>query len=191
MSVFDTIAPIYGIFFDFQVRYYSRIIEKVRGDFDISNFSSILDLGCGTGALCKTLYEKGIEVKGVDVSKMMLKQARKKLNGLPIELININPGQSLPFEDNSFDLSITSYVAHGLKPEERLKLYKEMKRISKEAVIIYDYNESRAPLTTFIEWLERGDYFNFINVAEKEMLEIFSEVKKINVDTRAAWYIGK
>ncbi len=191
MSVFDTIAPIYGIFFDFQVRYYSRIIEKVRGDFDISNFSSILDLGCGTGALCKTLYEKGIEVKGVDVSKMMLKQARKKLNGLPIELININPGESLPFEDNSFDLSITSYVAHGLKPDERVKLYKEMKRISKDAVIIYDYNENRAPLTSFIEWLERGDYFNFINVAEKEMLEIFSEIKKINVDKRAAWYIGK
>jgi hypothetical protein len=51
-------------------------------------------------------------------------------------------------------------------------------------------------LTTIIEWLERGDYFQFIKEAEHEMKncvfemkECFSEVKVVDVDYKAAWYI--
>jgi|JMBW01.1.fsa_nt_gb hypothetical protein len=44
-------------------------------------------------------------------------------------------------------------------------------------------------LTTIVEWLENGDYFNFIKMAENEMEEVFGELRVTNVDTRAAWYI--
>lgn len=190
MSVFDKIAPIYGMFFDFQVKYFSRIIEKVKKeDFDITKYKNVLDVGCGTGALLKVLHCEGLEVKGVDASPRMLAQAKKRLKDLPIDLIQVIPGERLPFSDKSFDVVITSYVVHGLKPDERIKLYKEMKRLAKEVVVIYDYNENRALLTTIIEWLEGGDYFNFIKVVERELSKIFDDVRKINVDTRAAWYI--
>lgn len=189
MSIFNKIAPIYGMFFDFQLKYFTKIQEKVSSEIDFSKYESILDIGCGTGALCKTFYDKGFEVVGVDPSKGMLAQGNKKLKNLPIKLIHIVPGEPLPFKDKSFDIVITSYVAHGLKKDERLQLYNEMKRLSKKLVIIHDYNENRALLTSIVEWLENGDYFNFIKIAEKEMKEVFDEVKKINVDTRAAWYI--
>jgi ubiquinone/menaquinone biosynthesis C-methylase UbiE len=103
--------------------------------------------------------------------------------------MHVIPDKRLPFDDKSYDVVITSYVAHGLKPEERIKLYKEMRRLAKKFVIIYDYNENRAPLTTILEWLENGGYFNFIKIAQKEMKQVFENIKKINVDTRAAWYI--
>ncbi len=189
MSLFNKIALIYGMFFDFQLRYFTKIQEKVSSEIDFSKYESVLDIGCGTGALCKTFYEKGFEVVGVDPSKGMLAQANKKLKNLPIKLIHIVPGEPLPFKDKSFDIVITSYVAHGLKKDERIQLYNEMKRLSKKLVIIHDYNENRALLTSIVECLENGDYFNFIKIAEKEMKEVFDEVKKINVDTRAAWYI--
>ena len=156
---------------------------------DISRYETILDVGCGTGALCKVLSEKGLDVTGIDPSIGMLNQARLRLKYSGIDLIHIVPGERLPFQDNSFDVVITSYVAHGLKPGERINLYNEMKRVAKELVIVHDYNENRALLTSIIEWMENGDYFNFIKIAKGEMQSIFKEVKIVDVDTRAAWYI--
>lgn len=189
MSLFDIIAPMYALFFNFQLKYFERIQNKVSHELDISQYDSVLDIGCGTGALCKTLYDRGLNVTGVDTSVGMINQAKKKLKETSINLSTIDPGDKLPFQDKSIDVVITSYVAHGLKSEERIELYEEMKRIAKEIVIIHDYNKKRAVLTTIVEWLERGDYFNFIKVAKEEMNGVFGEVREINVDTRASWYI--
>lgn len=189
MSLFDKIAPIYGLFFNFQVNYFNKILKRADHEIDISKYENILDIGCGTGAFCKVLYEKGLDVVGVDPSQGMLNQAEKKLKALPINLKKIVPGETFPFEDDTFDIVFISYVAHGLDPDERIELYEEMKRISREIVIIHDYNKVRGWLTTVIEWLERGDYFNFIKIAKEEMLGVFGKIKEINVDTRASWYI--
>lgn len=189
MPLFDKIASVYGLFFNFQVGYFNKIHDRAKKEIDLFQYKTVLDVGCGTGALCKTLHDKGLKVVGVDPSKNMLKQAEEKLRNTSIKLVHIVPDEGLPFADNSFDIVITSYVAHGLKKEDRIKLYKEMKRLSKEVVIIHDYNQNRALLTTIVEWLENGDYFNFIKVAKEEVKEIFDEVKIIDVDTRAAWYI--
>lgn len=188
-KLFNSISNIYGAFFNFQVGYYSKIIDRIRPTFDITDYESILDVGCGTGALSKLLFDKGLKVTGVDPSKGMLAQANKRLRNKNIELIEIISGEKLPFLDNSFDIVISSYVAHGLNPKDRIILYEEMKRVSKKYVILHDYNEKRGILTTIIEWLERGDYFNFIKVAKDELDSVFFDVKAIDVDTRAAWYI--
>lgn len=190
-KIFDLIAPIYGMFFNFQVKYYKKIIDRVKKEIDIEDYKTVLDLGCGTGALCYTLYEKGLKVTGVDISEKMVEKSREKLKDTEIEIYKVDPQKPFPFEDHSFDIVISSYVAHGLKKDMRIKLYKEASRLAKDKVIIHDYNSNRALLTTVIEWLERGDYFNFIKLAEKEMKEIFEEVKVIDVDKRAAWYILK
>lgn len=189
MSIFDSVAPIYGLFFNFQIKYFNKIQARASKEINLDEYASILDIGCGTGALCKTLDDKGLKVTGVDPSEGMLKQAKKKLAATDVDLFKMIPRDRLPFDDNSFDVAITSYVAHGLKPDERIKLYKEMRRVSKDIVIIHDYNSERALLTTIIEWLERGDYFNFIKIAKEEMTDVFGKMVEINVDTRASWYI--
>ena len=189
MSIFDSVAPIYGLFFNFQVKYFNKIQARASKEINLDKYASILDIGCGTGALCKTLDDKGLKVTGVDPSEGMLEQAKKKLAGTDIDLFKMIPRGRLPFDDNSFDVAITSYVAHGLQPDERIKLYKEMRRVSRDIVIIHDYNSERALLTTIIEWLERGDYFNFIKIAKEEMTDVFGKMVEINVDTRASWYI--
>lgn len=188
-KLFNSISKIYGRFFKFQVNYYNKIIERVRPEFDVSKYSSVLDVGCGTGALSFALSKQGLRVTGVDPSTGMLNQATRRTEDEYIEFINIIPGEELQFQDKSFDLVISSYVAHGLKPEERISLYKEMKRVAKDQVILHDYNKNRAPLTTTIEWLEQGDYFNFIKVVKEELDDIFDEVRVVDVDTRASWYI--
>lgn len=190
-SLFNIIAPIYALFFNFQVKYFKKIVKRAKPEIDIGNFTTVLDIGSGTGALCYVLYSHGLKVTGVDVADKMVEISREKLKGKNIKIIKIHPEADLPFEDNSFDLVISSYVAHGLKPDRRIELYKEAARVAKECVIFHEYNQNRALLTTIIEWLERGDYFNFIRMAEVEMKENFKEVKIIDVDKRASWYILK
>ena len=83
-----------------------------------------------------------------------------------------------------------------MQKSERIKLYSEMRRVTKSKVIIYDYNQKRSLMTSLVEWLEQGDYFQFIKNPKiemescvSEMANCFSEVKVIEVDTRASWYV--
>lgn len=66
-----------------------------------------------------------------------------------------------------------------------------MKRLAKSLIIIYDYNQRRSLIINIAEWMEQGDYFNFIKVAETEMGEIFTEVKTITAGNHSTWYICK
>lgn len=195
-KLFNRIAPAYGLFYSYQLNNYRRVIAGVKKDFDVSAYNNIVDIGSGTGALCRALMEEGLQVVGVDTAEKMLQVARKKTPGC--SFVQGDVLEKLPFEDKSFDLSIASYVAHGLVKEERKRMYKEMSRITKERVIIYDYNEKTSPFTSLVERLEGGDYFHFIRYALQEMEECvndmklcFTDVQVINVSKRATWYICK
>lgn len=187
--LFNFIAPVYGLFYQRQKTNFKGAIDGAKKAFDITAFSSILDVGCGTGALCSVLNEQGLTVTGVDPAPKMLKIARKHKENKAITFVHANVLQSLPFDDRSFDVSIASYVAHGMQKDERAKLYAEMSRVTRKYVIIYDYNQTRALGTSIVEWLEGGDYFHFIQAVEQELNAWFAQVQIVQVGTRAAWYI--
>ncbi|MEA1975142.1 MAG: class I SAM-dependent methyltransferase [Bacillota bacterium] len=196
--LFNIIAPIYGLFYNSQKKRFNKIINKIQEELSILKYREIIDIGCGTGALCSVLNKKGMKVTGIDPAKNMLEIAKNKPENKDINFIQANALKKLPFQNKSFDIAIASYVAHGLKTNERKQMYAEMSRVAKEFVIIYDYNDNRGMLTNVIEWLEGGNYFNFIKNAEPEMkdclLEMklcFSDVHIVNVDIRANWYICK
>lgn len=188
-NLFKVIAPVYKLFYNRQKRHYSEVLENMQDKLNFSEYKNIIDIGCGTGALCSELYQKGLSVTGIEPVKGMLSIARKKHVDKEIEFIQANVLENLPFEDKSFDISIASYVAHGLQPHERKIMYSEMGRITKYLIIIYDYNSDRSLLTNIIEWFERGDYFNFIEKAKFEMEEQFSDIRVMDVDFQGAWYI--
>ena len=195
-TLFNLIAPAYGLFYHKQKNRYREVVGRFVPDWQQAGYTSILDVGCGTGALCSALDEAGLTVTGIDPAQNMLSVARRQTQEQDIRFLQANALEGLPFADKSFDLSIASYVAHGLQKSERKKLYSEMRRVTKGKVILYDYNQNRSPLTSFVEWLEHGDYFGFIQNPKGEMescmteLEkCFSDVTYVNVDKRAAWYI--
>lgn len=150
---------------------------------------SILDIGCGTGAFLYSFAERGYAATGVDFSQPMLSAARKSTSRLPVNLIHTDITKGLPFADKSFTYVTSALMLHGLTPGLRQKVYAEASRLAQEVVYFYDYNQNRSVFTDFIEWVEGGDYFNFIHVAEKEMREVFTSVKKIDVAPHAAIYI--
>lgn len=187
--LFNAIAPIYGLFYKKQKKSFEEVVEKTSKIFDVTLYDTVIDVGCGTGAFCSVLNAKGLCVTGIDPAERMLNHAKKQPENKNIEFVLANVLERLPFEDKSFDISIASYVAHGMKKSDRKKMYSEMSRVTKNRVIIHDYNQNRSFMTSLIEWFERGDYFRFIKMAKNEMKECFSEVIVIDVDTQAAWYI--
>ncbi len=188
-QLFNLIAPFYGLFYNFQKKNYTNSMAKLEHHLDLSQFKNILDIGCGTGALCNVLNQKGLSVIGIDPAQKMLNIAREKNQGNNIEFIQANVTKGLPFKDKFFDLSITSYVAHGLEEDVRKILYKEMLRVTKNAVIIYDFSEKRSLIIDIIEKLEGGDYFNFIKNIKRELTDTFGRVEIIKINERAALYI--
>ncbi|HHW06896.1 MAG TPA: class I SAM-dependent methyltransferase [Clostridia bacterium] len=189
--LFNLIAPVYGLFFHHQRKHFLEIVEQVSPILDLSEFDTVIDIGCGTGALCSVLSGKGLQVTGVDLAANMLAMAMKRPENRRVEFLQGNVLEGLPFVDKSFDIVISSHVAHGLKAGDRKRMYAEMRRLAKAHVIIHDYNERRSLLTSLVEWLEGGDYFNFIREAEGEMKTCFSAVEVIQVSERANWYICK
>lgn len=194
--LFNAIAPVYGLFYNKQKNRYREVIRSAVNEWTQNGYRSILDVGCGTGALCSTLNEAGLSVTGVDPAENMLAIAKRHTENQDIRFLQANALSGLPFADKSFDLSIASYVAHGLQKSERMKLYAEMRRVTRSKVILYDYNQNRSLMTSFVEWLERGDYFEFIKNPKCEMENCVTELEKcfsnvtiLNVDKRAAWYV--
>lgn len=187
--LFDRIAPIYGRTFRYQYKNYLEIYQRQPIKEILTESSSILDIGCGTGSMASALRDSGYQITGVDASLGMLRQAKILVNPDTASCVLSDVNGGLPFFAQSFDVCLASYVAHGLTPPRRLALYEEMRRLAKKIVIIHDYTNKRSLVTDIAEWAEGGDYFNFIKVVQSELRDFFGNLQVIPVEPRAALYI--
>jgi SAM-dependent methyltransferase len=183
--LFERISIPYAWFFAGQIRSYASCFEIGRIYLPDPAGKRALDIGCGTGAFTTALREDGWEVEGVDVAHGMVVQARRR--GVPCVVGDIIGG--LPHADGSYDLVSAAYVAHGLRVDDRLALFREAKRLSRGAVLFHDYTDDRRLLTSIVEHLEGGDYFNFIQTVQDELRSVFPKVRIIRVGKQAAWYL--
>jgi ubiquinone/menaquinone biosynthesis C-methylase UbiE len=98
-----------------------RLYDKVEQ----FNHEFILDLGCGKGNLLEKLKKYNSRLYGADISPEMIKYARERL-GNYAEL-NVADSESLPWEDNSFDIIVCTLSFHHYpNPGKSLN---EMKRV--------------------------------------------------------------
>lgn len=74
----------------------------------------ILDLGCGTGDLAKTLHDLGVEVVGADHSEAMVQQAKSKYPDLQFV---VQDATKMTYE-NEFDAVFSNAVLHWVKQPE-------------------------------------------------------------------------
>ena len=111
-ETFDWIAPIYSLFYAYQKRHYSSILDKMEKAVGLSAYKTIVDIGCGTGALCSVLTQRGFVVTGVDSAIKMLNVGAGKSENAAVKFVQASALETLPFADKSFDACIASYVAH-------------------------------------------------------------------------------
>jgi ubiquinone/menaquinone biosynthesis C-methylase UbiE len=186
LQLFNSIAPAYAWFYRYQVKLYKRLLIKIQDQLK-QPVESVLDVGCGTGAMCE-VFSSAHTITGVDGSPSMLKQAQKRNPKLKFQLVDFTQG--LPYEDNQFDMVYASFVAHGVNQAERRFLLQEMKRVSKHYVILFDYHQGRHIFIDFIEWIENGDYFNFVKNFTQEWTQHFTQQTIVELNEYSALYIG-
>ena len=88
--LFNTIAPVYGLFYQKQKQRYREIVRHAVRELNWVGNESILDVGCGTGALCSVLHEAGFSVTGVDPAQNMLAVAKRQPENEDIRFLQAN-----------------------------------------------------------------------------------------------------
>lgn len=187
--IFDFITPIYGRVDAGLINNYAHAINLLDEKIGISG-KHVLDIGTGTGAWAEMFRMKGAEqVHGIDFSHKMLEVSRKKHPG--ISFATGDAENLVDIDDNSFDIVTASYVLHGVKKDRRKKILTEMKRISKENVIIHDFSGRTSLFLQFLEFMEKSDYKNFKAGFCDELKSIFPEAKKIDAINGSGLYFAK
>lgn len=136
---YDIYANQYDRKLDFLNSFEGDILKRMFKNF---RGKSVLDVGCGTGRLIRSLKDAGAIVTGADISDQMVKIAEKKFPD--IEVVSADIG-NLPFEDNSFDVVVAAFVIVHLKSLK--KAFDEVYRVLKNGgiFILTNINQKKAP----------------------------------------------
>jgi SAM-dependent methyltransferase len=101
----------------------NRVINIFREHFNNKTYNRILDLGCGACCNSTILESMGYQVTSLDViDKSICKRPE------------IYDGKTIPYDDNSFDIVLCSFVLHHVP--NWYDLLKEIKRVGKYILVI-------------------------------------------------------
>ncbi|MFW5734660.1 MAG: class I SAM-dependent methyltransferase, partial [Oceanidesulfovibrio sp.] len=117
----------------------SRTRRSVRNMAGKVGASRILDICCGTGALCRELAEDGLAVTGADLSSAMLAEARRRTKDSPAVGYLPADARALPFESGAFDVCVLSLCLHENEPKDRPRILAEASRVGRRLVVV-DYS---------------------------------------------------
>lgn len=139
----------------------------------------VLDIGCGTGIYVDYLAKKGFDAVGVDFVKEFIDFAKKHRQGKFL----VNNAYKLPFKDKSFDTVIMFDVLEHI--EDELKVLTEIKRISKNRIILivpcetnYDIAKFHLIYDTNIDW----SHYRYYSIPKIKHLLNSLKIKIIDIN---------
>lgn len=116
----------------------SRALREFWESEEIKNLQmgSALDIGSGLGRNSIYMAQNGFaHVVGVEIVDSAINRAKGSVDESKLQdkiiFINQSVGDTLPFEDQSFDLIVDMMVMHLLDPDERAKYFAEIQRLLK------------------------------------------------------------
>jgi len=113
------------------------VAEMLIKNYNLTNNSSVLDVGCGKAFL---LYEMklllpNLKIAGFDISKHGLDQAKEEIKK---DLFIHRAQEKYPFKDNQFDLVITLGCLHNLRIFELKTALSEIERVGKQGYVMLE-----------------------------------------------------
>lgn len=85
--------------------------------------SKVLELGCGPGAVAWDLWDRGVEVTGIDISSAAIDTARSRAadHGVDPSHFSVGNAEALDHRDDSFDVVIGSAILHHVDLRSALR----------------------------------------------------------------------
>jgi len=131
---------------DFFIEIKAKLLLELAKRF-IGRLDSItaLDVGSGVGLVDKYIAARLKSLTGVDIEEGVVEKAKINNPGISYMLYN---GKSLPFDDNSFDLTFAINVMHHVPVDHWQNFCNEMHRVLKPGGIaaVFEHNPAN-PLT--------------------------------------------
>jgi ubiquinone/menaquinone biosynthesis C-methylase UbiE len=127
----------------------TRFRELLLAPARLRQGESVLDVGCGTGALAfaaKKMVGPTGTVYGIDASAPMIARAKSKVTRKGIEAhFDVASADALPFPDRSFDVVLSTVMLHHLPKTTRVVAVSEMRRVvaSNGRVLLVDFAGAR------------------------------------------------
>jgi SAM-dependent methyltransferase len=134
----------------FMGRYSVELSPQLADLAGVKTGQSVLDVGCGPGALTTELVERlgPNAVAAVDPSTSFVTAARDRHPGVSVQQA---PAEQLPFPDARFDAALAQLVVHFMK--DSVVGLSEMARVTRPggvvAACVWDHAGQRSPLTLF------------------------------------------
>lgn len=120
--------------YSYSPKYWTNVAKKFKYYWNLTSGNSLLDVGCAKGFMLHdfSLAIPGLKIEGIDISEYAIQNALESLKGK----LRIGDAKKLPFEDSSFDYTISINTVHNLELEECVMAIKEIDRVSKKSSFI-------------------------------------------------------
>lgn len=170
---------------------YETVLQMVFEE--VENFQrkdgKILEIGVGTGNLAGKFLQNKYHIIGIDQSRQMLAVAKEKYPKLHVRLGEF---LKIPYENQTFDVIVSTYAFHHLNEEEKRVAIAEMMRVLKKdgRIILGDLmfqnkaEEQKIRSTLSPEQIKElnGEYYSYLNLLAKEVEQYGKRVVYKRID---------
>jgi ubiquinone/menaquinone biosynthesis C-methylase UbiE len=149
-------------------------LQQLYGNIDIylfdqllkgtyTNCTKVLDAGCGGGRNLVYFLQNGHEVYGLDPNPEAVNAVKQLSQTLspanPLSNFSVASAENMPFEDNYFDLVISSAVLHFAKSETHFEsMLQSMWRVLKPGGYFFARLASDIGIESLVHTLGNGRY---------------------------------
>ena len=120
--------------FHYNPRFWEPVVPTFKQYWDLKADESILDIGCAKGFMLYDFHRliPNLNVSGIDISQYAIENAIEEMK----PFLQVASADELPFDDNSFDYSISITTIHNFDKEGVIKALKEIERVSRKGSFI-------------------------------------------------------
>ena len=173
--------------------YIEETLRETQTRLGLAPGESLLDVGCGTGALLEALsvFAPDAKLSGIDPSSEMLKIARRKL-AKSIELTQ-GYAECLPYPDATFDVVVSVSAFHYFR--DPLCALREMARVLRPGgrLVLTDWCDDFIACRVCDLWLRLFNRAHFRTYGEKQCRGFLEQAgfENVRVDRyKIDWFWG-
>ncbi len=113
-SVFDEIAADYD---RYRPTYPDLLVDRACETAGIGPNAAVLEIGCGTGQLTRSLLARGLRVMAVEPGQQLIARAHDQLNGLgEVQFVNVRL-EDAPLPRAQYSAAFSASAIHWIDPD--------------------------------------------------------------------------